>query len=442
VVGRPGPPALHRRGNRVDLGEVDWQTVPDEELLAGVRELAWADANYWWSTALVIGAAKISDSLFNGFLALALPGRGLSSALFLRGFPSKLLDVETELEAIAARIREDDALRALVAATPAPGLLAALAGAAAGEDPLRALREHLSRYGHQIYTLDFAEPTLGDDPLPVLLSLKAMVDHPRQSACARQATIARERDRLAAETVRSLDPIRRLLFRRMFRWAQRFAPYREEALFFLGAAWPALRRLALELGRRLADAGSLGAADDVFYLTSAEIREASAARAVGVGRSDLADLARARRQQREARKRLHPPPALPPDYRYRFGPFDLSGFETQQRNAPGETTLRGFPVSPGRVTAPASVIHSPADFGKMEPGTILVVPTTTPAWTPLFAQARGLVTDIGGILAHGSIVAREYGIPAVMGTGSATRRIRSGQEVTVDGSAGTVTLRE
>ena len=77
----------------------------------------------------------------------------------------------------------------------------------------------------------------------------------------------------------------------------------------------------------------------------------------------------------------------------------------------------------------------------MEPGTILVCPTTTPAWTPLFAQARGLVTDIGGILAHGSIVAREYGIPAVMGTGNATQRIASGQEITVDGSAGTVTLR-
>jgi pyruvate,water dikinase len=92
------------------------------------------------------------------------------------------------------------------------------------------------------------------------------------------------------------------------------------------------------------------------------------------------------------------------------------------------------------VTAPASVIRSPEDFGTMEPGTILVCPTTTPAWTPLFAQARGLVTDVGGILAHGSIVAREYGIPAVMGTGNATQRITNGQLVLVDGDAGVVTL--
>jgi pyruvate,water dikinase len=76
----------------------------------------------------------------------------------------------------------------------------------------------------------------------------------------------------------------------------------------------------------------------------------------------------------------------------------------------------------------------------MEPGTILVCPTTTPAWTPLFSQARGLVTDVGGILAHGSIVAREYDIPAVLGTGVATQRIRSGQRIRIDGDAGTVTL--
>jgi pyruvate,water dikinase len=78
----------------------------------------------------------------------------------------------------------------------------------------------------------------------------------------------------------------------------------------------------------------------------------------------------------------------------------------------------------------------------MEPGTILVCPTTTPAWTPLFSQARGLVTDVGGVLAHGSIVAREFGIPAVLGTGQASQRIRHGQLITVDGDRGVVMLQE
>jgi pyruvate,water dikinase len=178
----------------------------------------------------------------------------------------------------------------------------------------------------------------------------------------------------------------------------------------------------------------------VFFLESAEIETASAARRAGEGRPELARLARERRELREVRKRLHPPAAVPPGYRMKLGPLDLSAFETQQRNVGPGAVLRGFAVSPGRVAGPACVINSPTEFEQMQPGCILVCPTTTPAWTPLFAQARGLVTDVGGILAHGSIVAREYGIPAVMGTGDATRRITSGQQITVDGDVGTVVL--
>src|SRR5215217_9779302 len=103
-------------------------------------------------------------------------------------------------------------------------------------------------------------------------------------------------------------------------------------------------------------------------------------------------------------------------------------------------TIKGIAASGGWVTAPAHVLSGPEDFGQMRPGEVLVAGITTPAWTPLFAMASAVVTDVGGPLSHGSIVAREYGIPAVMGTGVATRRIRSGQTIRVDGYAGTVTL--
>ena len=95
----------------------------------------------------------------------------------------------------------------------------------------------------------------------------------------------------------------------------------------------------------------------------------------------------------------------------------MSTWKTQQHNEPTGAILSGFAVSPAG-GAPASVIHSPSDFSRMEPGTILVCPTTTPTWTPLFSQASGLVTDVGGVLAHGSIVAREYGIPCGAGDGA------------------------
>ena len=206
------------------------------------------------------------------------------------------------------------------------------------------------------------------------------------------------------------------------------------------AAVRTLRRLALELGRRLVESGSLLADEDVFFLETLEIGAAIMARVAGQDRPNLARLARERRELREARKRLHPPPVVPPGYKLRFGPFDMSAWETQRHNEPTGTVLRGFAVSPGRVSAPASVIHSPDDFSRMEADTILVCPTTTPAWTPLFSQARGLVTDVGGVLAHGSIVAREFGIPAVLGTGEASKRISHSQLITVDGDQGLVLL--
>jgi pyruvate,water dikinase len=252
--------------------------------------------------------------------------------------------------------------------------------------------------------------------------------------------MAQERDWAVASTARSFDPLRRPLFRLLVGWAQRFGPYREEALHYTGLAWPALRRLALELGARLTATGNLEAPDDVFFLESTELQTASAARAARDEQPEVGRLARERRELREERKRLLPPAAVPPDFRFKLGPIDMSMFETQRRNVGHGATLHGFAVSPGKVTAPASVIRSPADFAQMEPGSILVCSTTTPAWTPLFAQAGGLVTDVGGILAHGSIVAREYGIPAVMGTGTATQLIRSGQLIAVDGDAGTVML--
>jgi pyruvate,water dikinase len=92
------------------------------------------------------------------------------------------------------------------------------------------------------------------------------------------------------------------------------------------------------------------------------------------------------------------------------------------------------------VTAPARLLAGPEDFATMQPGEVLVARMTTPAWTPLFAMASAVVTDVGGPLSHSSIVAREYGIPAVLGTGVATQRLASGQLIHVDGDAGTVTI--
>src|SRR5438034_5174260 len=107
---------------------------------------------------------------------------------------------------------------------------------------------------------------------------------------------------------------------------------------------------------------------------------------------------------------------------------------------PEGDVLKGIAASPGSITGPARVIAGLNEFDQMRQGDILVARITTPAWTPLFALAAGVVTDVGGPLSHSSIVAREYHIPPVLGTGMATGRLSSGQRVKVDGDAGTVTV--
>lgn len=124
-----------------------------------------------------------------------------------------------------------------------------------------------------------------------------------------------------------------------------------------------------------------------------------------------------------------------------FG-FDLMKLKAGRSKKGKDEMLKGVAASPGSVTAPASVLNGPEDFNKMQTGNVLVASITTPAWTPLFARASAVVTDVGGPLSHGSIVAREYGIPAVLGTDSATKYIQDGQIITVNGDAGLVSLGE
>ena len=193
------------------------------------------------------------------------------------------------------------------------------------------------------------------------------------------------------------------------------------------------------MGDRLAEAGIFRRSDDIFFLSSEELQAAVRAADNGETTVDYATAAAERRELREARKRHHPPGTLPPE----VSELDAVSFkETQIKNDADSDTMRGFPVSSGTVTAKASIVLGPSDFDKMVPGSILVSPLTTPAWTQLFANAVGLVTDVGSILAHGSIVAREYGIPAVLGVGDGTQRITHGQTLTIDGDAGTVLIHD
>lgn len=161
--------------------------------------------------------------------------------------------------------------------------------------PSAKLDRYLEDFGHQVYDLDFAEPTQIEAPTPVLMGLKALVLAPRSSR-AKQAELTARQEKLIADTRARCGPLRRRVFDKSLGWAQRAGPYREEALFYMGAAWPTLRAIACQLGARFVEAGVFRAADDIYYLRAAELETLVSAERSGEQSAALREELRADRR--------------------------------------------------------------------------------------------------------------------------------------------------
>ncbi len=427
-------------GIKEKWSKTDVSTASDETLLEGIREMGIEEGYYWSSNAShSFGVAKSTDDQLQCFLAENLPDHNYISGQFLSGIESKTMQSNKDLFEIAKVIRASEPLSFLVIVTPSKFLMQALQDEPAAAGVVTSIEDYLAAYGHQGYSMDFVEPTQIEDPSALFATLKAMVSdkdyHPSQQV----ERAAKVREEKFAEVSDLLSGLEYWQFRYRLWLARRYNYIREEVAFHFGYNWSVLRPMALELGRRMVEAGTFLTEEDTFFMVTEELERAIAARTDGKALPELGQRAAELRELREARKRHHPPGTVPEEAREDPG---VSFKETQILNDENSDTMRGFAVSSGRITAKASVILGASDFDKMEPGSILVSPLTTPAWTQLFAHAVGLVTDMGSILAHGSIVAREYGIPAVLGVGNGTTRIKHGQTITIDGDAGTVMLHQ
>jgi rifampicin phosphotransferase len=391
-----------------------------------------------------------------GLLRLRVPlmlGPGLAFGLALRRFTSKWLgdangtlsaqliscaggmasaEAPLDLWRLAVWVSGQAPLhQAILETSQFSGLRDRLGRSAEGRRFLDRWDAFMRRYGHRTSgEVDIAIPRWFERPDDVLDRLRHYLRNTQEVDPVRLLEErSRQRERVvAACRARLRHPLRRWAFGFLVRQAQEGLVFRENLKHELVRAVAHLRWLLLEMGQRLTRSGALEQATDIFFLRLEELEPVW----TGPANFDVRAVVKTRQEEHRANEALSPPPVVVGSFdpaRHRLPPLD-----------PRATVLSGLAVSAGVVVGMARVILQ-ADAGEsVLPGEILVAPHTDPGWTPHFLTAGGLVTDLGGQLSHGSVIAREYGLPAVVNVASATRLIRTGQRICVDGDRGQVVI--
>ena len=446
----------------------------DERSLNGLLDdlRAFIDIRFhrWRAGSLADTAAMVCYALLQRALRGIDARGGLHNRLLraLPGVPSATPPLR--LWALSRLIRSDARLDGLFRSAGTPAILDTVRH----DDRFAGFRRELERYLEDWGFRSSAElmltvPSLQEDSAPVIELLRQYAagdGEPPASAMARQAA---EREQETSQVVRALarrSPAAALAFRRLLRWTQTSVAYRERARLKQALLYTRLRRVALAIGRRLTDDGRLAAPDDVFMLTWREIDELASGRAMFP--YHVPDLVARRRRERAELSAMRPPATValppgeylppasgsggrepadrlgepPPDSSTPLGPSTLPGRSTLRgpSTLPGPSTLRGTGASGGTAAGPAAVLGDVRDAARLRGGDVLVTRQTDPGWAPVFGLVSGLVIERGGLLSHGAIVAREFGLPCVVGVENATGRIPPGRRVTVDGDRGVCTI--
>jgi pyruvate,water dikinase len=371
----------------------------------------------------------LASLVAGGWLRRRFPEASTDVDAVARGFPEELVtrinlglgdlaDLARDYPAVADALREGRPLESLEGLPGGPAFR-------------RALGAYLGEFGHRATgEIDVSRPRWREDPSGLLATVRANLRAGEQGAHRRRlCRLQREADTAAARLAERADrgllgPLRRRLVRRVIRTYRGYVQTREypkHGAAHLFAAW---HNVLSEAGERLAAEGRLEDPEDVWLLRRPELLAALDGQPVTV---DVA----ARRATFGRHAAMDAPPVLTSDGE---APRPRS-----RRDDLPEGTLVGTGVSAGVVEGVARVVRDPTRE-TVESGEILVAPSSDPGWTPLFLNAAGMVTEVGGQISHGALVAREYGLPAVASVPEATRRIRTGQRIRVDGSRGTVEL--
>jgi pyruvate,water dikinase len=424
----------------------DLAAAPMPQMLAHLDRTIARTERLWAVHFLTILPAYVAvsqfDELYRDLLGNETP---FDAYGLLEGFDNKALEGDRALWELGRQARASPAVREALEQDDAEAALRALERSAEGRSFRAALRSFLQKYGYRRNSLALGDASWIEDPTPVIRSLQQYMRQSDRDAAAELAERARGREQRVAEARQKLAGYPRPVveqFESLLKAAQVGNVLSEDHNYWIDyRSMYEVPRVALEFGRRLAEAGVIAEAGDVWHLTVEELRET----ARELPRLDRRGLAAERKAEMERSRRAAPPPVLGtvPD----GGPVPdpvaramLKFFGPPPEAAAEPNVLRGNAGSPGKARGRARVIRTLAEAGKLEKGDVLVAETTMPPWTPLFAIAAAAVVDTGGILCHCAVVAREYGIPAVVGVATGTARIRDGEMLEVDGTAGTVRI--
>jgi pyruvate,water dikinase len=430
------PPAARRRVDRVGRRLRAKLTMPAGS--SGARRLE--HVQHLLATSIIPIMPRVTPVAATGFLAQALAGKLAGADLepdekheVLRALPHNVTtEMDLELWALATRLRADPAAVAALRGL-APEVLA---GRFASRELPPVLQQELGgflrSYGHRaVAEIDVGMPRWSEDPTHVLgvLANYLRLDDPDLDPDAQFARGHRVAEAAALRVVgrvRRRSRVRAAAVRFALRRVRDLVGMRETHKDYLVRALAHVRGQLAEVGAEIAAAGGLADPADVFFLDLAQAR-------VALAGADFREVVAQRRADydHELRRRRVP--------RIMFSDGTQPEALIGPGQEPADGRLAGTPASAGTVTGPARVVLDPVG-AHLEPGEILVAPSTDPGWTPLFLTAGGLVMEMGGANSHGAVVAREYGIPAVVGVPDATLRITTGQWITVQGAAGLVEL--
>ncbi|GAB3569082.1 PEP/pyruvate-binding domain-containing protein [Spelaeicoccus albus] len=400
---------------RRDVGALSWRdlTAMPSELFAAMDVITQLRIDYLPGSFAPAGKLRAELA--------ALRRSDLASAL-VAGAPTQTRAANDALNALAEMVRDDERLSKAFTELQGAELLKLLRGAPEFDAFNTALTALLDRFGHRetVSPLLVSEPTWRSDPTVVLGLVKVLADTPPDDTVDRTATAIAELARHPALR----NPKRRRQVLDTIEAARLGLAFREDSHFYGTQVLPILQDVFAEIGRRLVARHVIEAPQEVYLFKLDELEaidDVDELTASDVGR--LSDLAMRRTAIMAGFA------GVPLINVLSFSP---------DRTAPDGVRLSATPASGGTATGPVRVIRAPSEFGELRSGDILVCPYTNPAWTPLFQRAAAVVVDTGGLGSHAAIVAREYGIPAVMGTGSGTSVLVDGERITVDGDLGFV----